>query len=24
VWQLVEEYEGQTDSGITRQRPDGL
>ena len=24
VWRLVEEYEGQTDSGITRQRPDGL
>ncbi len=23
VWQLVEEYEGQTDSGIARQRPDG-
>ncbi len=24
VWQLVDEYEGQTDSAITRQRPDGL
>ena len=24
AWRLVEEYEGQTDSGITRQRPDGL
>ena len=23
AWRLVEEYEGQTDSGITRQRPDG-
>ena len=24
VWRLVDEYEGQTDSGIARQRPDGL
>jgi hypothetical protein len=23
VWQLVDEYEGQTDSGIARQRADG-
>ena len=23
VWALVDEYEGQTDSGIARQRPDG-
>ena len=23
VWALVDEYEGQTDSGVARQRPDG-